>query len=87
MHGFEAQEPTFVDTFRVLNYLLKRHNGMNSEVAAKHMHNIESSFGPEVTEEALHLYDLDVAAEQGTLSYTEDGVAYNANHREESTTP
>lgn len=68
MHGMNATEPTPVDTFRVLNYLLKRKSQLNPLVNGQHMKNIEEAFGPEVTEEAMRLYGEDVAAEKGTYS-------------------
>lgn len=82
MHGFENDNPTPVDTFRVLNYMLKRMSHLHPDVNAKHMRNIEAAFGLEVTQEALKLYHLDVATERGTLTYTEEGVAYDGEDQE-----
>ena len=68
MHGVEATDPTPLDTFRYLNYVLKRKPDLNPLVAAKHMKNIEQAFGPEVTEQALARYRRDRSMEQGTYT-------------------
>lgn len=69
MHGMNATEPTPVDTFRVISYLLQRKSNLDPGVAAKHMRNVADVFedagGPELVKMAEELIARDVAAERG----------------------
>lgn len=77
MHALTTNDPTPVDTFRVLNYLLERKAPLHESIAAKHMRIIEDAFedayGPETVKMALEKISADNAAERGELSYDDQG--------------